>query len=154
MHLLRLRLEQLAALWVVNWTSIFIVTSNLISYICTTRLKMSIHHKDILFPSQQAPSISNLLSDLRRTTITIHNRLTSIRSDAEFVINAARLLKRPLVANERCGSWYISPDKKDGSAYFKSTDGHERAWKFSTRRLNLHIAELADKNDGYVAALL
>lgn len=112
---------------------------------------MSIHHKDILFPSQQAPSISHLLSDLRRTTITIHNRLTSIRSDAEFVVNAARSLKRPLVANERCGSWYISPDNKDGSAYFKSTDGHERAWKFSTRRLNLHIAELADKNDGYAA---
>ncbi|TQS32253.1 hypothetical protein Golomagni_07439, partial [Golovinomyces magnicellulatus] len=112
---------------------------------------MSIHHKDIIFPSEQNSSISTLLSDLRRTTLTIHNRLTSIRADAEFVAKVAYSLgNRPLVANERCGSWYIPPETKDGSAYFKSTDGHERAWKFSTRRLNLHIAELEDKHDGVV----
>lgn len=55
------------------------------------------------------------------------------------------------MANERCGSWYIPPDRKDGSAYFKSTDGHERAWKFSTRRLNLHLIDMIEENDGYVA---
>lgn len=58
--------------------------------------------------------------------------------------------QRPLIANERCGSWYVRPEDKGGSAYFKSTDGHERAWKFSTRRLNLHLIELIEKNDGLV----
>lgn len=105
--------------------------------------------------------MSALLSGLRRTTLTVHNRLTSIKADAEFVSRAAQAFgatsptksdtsanQRPLVANERCGSWYVPPEVKGGSAYFKSTDGHERAWKFSTRRLNLHIVEMAEKHDG------
>lgn len=115
--------------------------------------------------------MSELMSGLKRTTLTIHNRLRSIQSDADFVARAAsafggpRSTKsqnptkgdkrpiRPLIANERCGSWYVPPDTKGGSAYFKSTDGHERAWKFSTRRLNLHIVELAETHDGYVARI-
>lgn len=56
--------------------------------------------------------------------------------------------KRPLVANERCGSWYVPPDDKGASAYFKSTDGHDNAWKFSTRRLNLHLLEVIGRCDG------
>ncbi|KAK0759139.1 hypothetical protein N5P37_008628 [Trichoderma harzianum] len=115
------------------------------------------------------PSISSLLTQLRRSTLTPHNRLKSIHADAAFVAQVAssfpayfshsesdsasglekrKRKKRPLVANERCGSWYIPPDRKDGSAYFKSTDGHERAWKFSTRRLNLHLIDMIEKNDG------
>lgn len=130
-----------------------------------------IHHSDILFSSDQQMSMSALMSGLKRTTLTVHNRLRSIQSDAAFVARAAGALggprdataegcssaddgkapaARPLIANERCGSWYVRPEKKGGSAYFKSTDGHERAWKFSTRRLNLHIVELAEKHDGYV----
>ncbi len=106
--------------------------------------------------------MSALLSGLRRTTLTIHNRLTSVKADAEFVGRAAQAFgatsesrngteegRRPLIANERCGSWYVPPNTKGGSAYFKSTDGHERAWKFSTRRLNLHIVEAAEQHDGY-----
>lgn len=107
--------------------------------------------------------MSELMSGLKRTTLTIHNRLRSIQADAEFVARAASAFggpaedgrqesagasRRPLVANERCGSWYVPPEKKGGSAYFKSTDGHQRAWKFSTRRLNLHIVEMAEKHDG------
>lgn len=120
-----------------------------------------IHHSDILFSNDQQMSMSELLSGLKRTTLTIHNRLRSIQIDAAFVARAASAFggpseeaspadsaKRPLIANERCGSWYVPPGRKGGSAYFKSTDGHERAWKFSTRRLNLHIAELAEKHDG------
>ncbi|KAL7805583.1 tRNA A64-2'-O-ribosylphosphate transferase [Trichoderma aethiopicum] len=134
---------------------------------------------DDLFAHQ--PSISSLLTQLRRSTLTPRNRLQSIHADASFVAHVAsafptyppsstssseagaktsekdankkktRLRKnRPLVANERCGSWYIPPDKKDGSAYFKSTDGHERAWKFSTRRLNLHLIDLIEENDGII----
>ncbi|QYS94806.1 Initiator tRNA phosphoribosyl transferase [Trichoderma simmonsii] len=124
---------------------------------------------DDLFSNQ--PSISSLLTQLRRSTLTPHNRLKSIHADAAFVAQVAssfstyispsesgltfgpekrKRQKRPLVANERCGSWYIPPDRKDGSAYFKSTDGHERAWKFSTRRLNLHLIDMIEENDGII----
>ncbi|KFH46968.1 tRNA A64-2'-O-ribosylphosphate transferase-like protein [Hapsidospora chrysogenum ATCC 11550] len=108
-------------------------------------------YKDIIFPQDQNPSLSNVLTSLRRTNLTIHNRLASIRADARFVLAAAEAYGgRPLVANERCGSWYIAPADKAGSAYFKSTDGHERAWKFSTRRLNLHLVDIIEKNDGVI----
>ncbi|KND93409.1 tRNA A64-2'-O-ribosylphosphate transferase [Tolypocladium ophioglossoides CBS 100239] len=129
-------------------------------------------HTDLIFPSQ--PSLSALLATLKRSTLSIHNRLASIRADAQFVARAAAALasgaadaggssvtpqdvareaqprarRRPLVANERCGSWYVPPGDKAASAYFKSTDGHERAWKFSTRRLNLHLVDMIEKNDG------
>ncbi|KAL7955306.1 tRNA A64-2'-O-ribosylphosphate transferase [Trichoderma compactum] len=120
---------------------------------------------DDFFSNQ--PSISSLLTQLRRSTLTPHNRLKSIHADAAFVAQVAssfstyspdsasgpekrKRKKRPLVANERCGSWYIPPDRKDGSAYFKSTDGHERAWKFSTRRLNLHLVDMIEENDGII----
>lgn len=118
----------------------------------------SIHHDDVIFASQ--PSMSSLMSGLRRTTMTIHNRLKSIQADAEFVKAVADSYadagtdesgnhrKRLLVANERCGSWYINPKDKQGSAYFKSTDGHERAWKFSLRRLNMHLVDMVEDNDG------
>lgn len=127
--------------------------------------------EDDIFSNQ--PSISSLLTQLRRSTLTPHNRLKSIHADAAYVAQVASAFSsgsqqshdldsgkkrkrkgRPLVANERCGSWYIPPENKDGSAYFKSTDGHERAWKFSTRRLNLHLIDLIEENDGYVHILL
>ncbi|KAL6805522.1 tRNA A64-2'-O-ribosylphosphate transferase [Trichoderma sp. SZMC 28012] len=122
-------------------------------------------------PFSNQPSISSLLTQLRRSTLTPYNRLKSIHADAAFVAQVAssfstysshlesdstsgpekrKRKKRPLVANERCGSWYIPPDRKDGSAYFKSTDGHERAWKFSTRRLNLHLIDMIEENDGII----
>lgn len=148
---------------------------------------MAAHHTDLIFPDQ--PSISSLLSSLKRSTLSIHNRLNSILADAEFVARVSASLKqplqlprnestsnqnacldgtdrhkkrvaraqrkqRPLVANERCGSWYVPPQKKSGSAYFKSTDGHERAWKFSTRRLNLHLVDMIEENDGYAPDVL
>jgi tRNA A64-2'-O-ribosylphosphate transferase len=112
------------------------------------------HYSELIFPTSEQPSISHLLASLKRSTLSIHNRLTSIRADAEFVARVAEAFKsRPLVANERCGSWYVPPERKDGSAYFKSTDGHERAWKFSTRRLNLHLIDMVEKNDGYFISM-
>jgi tRNA A64-2'-O-ribosylphosphate transferase len=109
------------------------------------------HFSDLIFPQNEQPSMSQLMTSLKRTTLTIHNRLTSIRTDAEFVDRVSKSYSpRPVVANERCGSWYVPPERKGGSAYFKSTDGHERAWKFSTRRLNFHLVEVIEKNDGYV----
>lgn len=109
----------------------------------------------ILFPSQQSSldngnNINRLLGDLKRSNLSITNRLRSIQQDADFVETVAAALggTRPLVANERCGSWYIRLEEKGGSAYFKSTDGHTGQWKFSTRRLNLHLLEIIEKCDG------
>lgn len=131
---------------------------------------------DLVFPSASAqPNLNTLLTDLKRANLSIRNRLRSILQDAEFVRQAhaalgglsqdesadrlqkltldepgrpARAVGRPLVANERCGSWYVRPSDKGASAYFKSTDGHDNAWKFSTRRLNLHLLEVIGKHDG------
>ncbi|KZZ98339.1 Initiator tRNA phosphoribosyl transferase [Moelleriella libera RCEF 2490] len=108
----------------------------------------------ILFDEQQQPSLSRVLASLKRANLSVHNRLSSIAADARFVQAVAATVRRPVVANERCGSWYVPPARKDGSAYFKSTDGHERAWKFSTRRLNLHLVAAIEEHDGYVVVLL
>lgn len=126
---------------------------------------------DIIFPSQESSistnNINKILGDLKRSNLSITNRLRSIRKDADFVEEVAAVLagdagtsdsngneaggkkqRRPLVANERCGSWYIRPSLKGASAYFKSTDGHTGQWKFSTRRLNLHLLPIIEKCDG------
>lgn len=110
---------------------------------------------DIRFPSQESAlengnSINRILGDLKRSHLSITNRLRSIQQDAAWVeeVAAAYGGERPLIANERCGSWYIRPEKKGGSAYFKSTDGHAGQWKFSTRRLNLHLLAVIERNDG------
>jgi len=103
----------------------------------------------LLFPSAQQ-SISQTLSSLRRSALSVSNRLQSIETDADFVQEVAEHYDLPLVANERCGSWYISPDAKVGSAYFKSTDGHAGQWDFSFRRLNLQLLSLAREHGGLV----
>lgn len=105
---------------------------------------------DVIFPEQASPNLSRVLGDLKRSNLSIPNRLRSIRQDARFVELVAAALGLPLVANERCGSWYIDPARKAASAYFKSTDGHTGQWKFSTRRLNLHLLELIGRHDGSV----
>ncbi|KAF3356407.1 hypothetical protein VdG1_03687 [Verticillium dahliae VDG1] len=122
---------------------------------------------DIVFPSaSEQPNFSHLLTELKRGDLSISNRLRSIIHDADFVREVAAAfgsveegpteatgtvtLTRPLVANERCGSWYIPPSTKSASAYFKSTDGHDNAWKFSTRRLNLHLLEIIGRCDGCI----
>ncbi|KUI71587.1 tRNA A64-2'-O-ribosylphosphate transferase [Cytospora mali] len=107
---------------------------------------------DLIFPSQESnTNINKILGDLKRSNLSITNRLKSIREDADFVeeVAASSGGTRPLVANERCGSWYIRPGLKGASAYFKSTDGHTGQWKFSTRRLNLHLLPAIEKHDGW-----
>jgi len=103
---------------------------------------------DNLIFSELATNFSKTLSSLKRSTLTISNRLRSIVDDSEFVISVSEAYGLPLVANERCGSWYIPPDRKAGSAYFKSTDGHTGQWSFSSRRLNLHLLDIVASNDG------
>ncbi|KAI9898527.1 hypothetical protein N3K66_006887 [Trichothecium roseum] len=141
------------------------------------------HFEDLILPANSRPQgLGELLSSLRRDSLSARNRYRSILRDAAFVGAAGRAYARPLVANERCGSWYVVPpgvaaasataaaavEERDGedeetaalgdgrfgvgtgSAYFKSTDGHERAWKFSTRRLNLHVVRMVEENDGVI----
>ncbi|DAA77107.1 TPA_exp: Uncharacterized protein A8136_6873 [Trichophyton benhamiae CBS 112371] len=104
---------------------------------------------DIQFPAA-SQNISHLLSDLRRSALSITNRLRSMETDSIFVQEISDYYGLPLVANERCGSWYIPPDKKVGSSYFKSTDGHMGQWDFSLRRLNLQVLDILKKYGGCV----
>lgn len=105
---------------------------------------------DIVFSEQANHNFSKILGDLKKSNLSITNRLKSIQYDAAFVQEVADVLGLPLVANERCGSWYIDPALKTGLAYFKSTDGHTGQWKFSTRRLNFHLLEVIGRNDGCI----
>ncbi|KAI1466469.1 initiator tRNA phosphoribosyl transferase [Daldinia caldariorum] len=105
---------------------------------------------ELVFSPQANHNFSRILSDLKRSNLSISNRLRSIREDADFVSEVASAFTRPLIANERCGSWYIPPANKAGSAYFKSTDGHTGQWRFSTRRLNLNLLAIIGENDGCI----
>lgn len=79
-----------------------------------------------------------LKQQLRRDRIT---HLRSIHLDAGFVREAWEYLGRPpVLANLRCGVWYVPPDISSGECYFKSTDGHAGHWAFSLSRINLNIA--------------
>ena len=87
------------------------------------------------------------------------HRLRSIHRDAQTIPSVREKLittfpyidNWPIVANERCGSWYvpsapITPEPtqnnpEPSSTYFKSTDGHVGTWAFSLKRLNLHLLE-------------
>ena len=109
---------------------------------------------DLIFSEQANHNFSRILGDLKRANLSISNRLRSIRQDAIFVERVADAYGLPLVANERCGSWYIRPDLKAASAYFKSTDGHTGQWRFSTRRLNVHLLGLIGAKNGCVVYLL
>jgi tRNA A64-2'-O-ribosylphosphate transferase len=104
------------------------------------------------FPSPAHGSLSHVLSDLRRSALSVANRLRSIETDARFVQEVADRFdgQLPLVANERCGSWYIPADRKGGSVYFKSTDGHAGQWDFSLRRLNLQVLDIVGKHGGCI----
>ncbi|PYH77036.1 tRNA a64-2'-o-ribosylphosphate transferase [Aspergillus uvarum CBS 121591] len=105
---------------------------------------------DLHFPSAEQQSISQTLTALRRSALTVTNRLTSIATDAQFVAEVRDHYGLPLIANERCGSWYIAPRDKTGSVYFKSTDGHTGVWDFSSRRLNLQVLGVAGHYGGCI----
>ena len=100
--------------------------------------------------SSHNPSLYASLRLIRKSALSIHNRLNSILDDTRFAKEVSRYHGLPLVANERCGSWYIDPADKAGSAYFKSTDGHHGQWQFSPRRLNLHLLPILAAHGGAV----
>ncbi|KAF2630414.1 hypothetical protein BU25DRAFT_438211 [Macroventuria anomochaeta] len=110
-----------------------------------------LNQSDIIFPHlSNTPNFSSTLSSLKRSALSVTNRLTSITKDSEFVTNVAASYGLPLVANERCGSWYIPLDLKASSVYFKSTDGHMGEWAFSLRRLNLQLLDVVSQHGGCV----
>jgi tRNA A64-2'-O-ribosylphosphate transferase len=114
-------------------------------------MEKQLSEADIFFPHlSNNPNFSSTLTSLRRSALSIHHRLTSIISDSDFVSSVAEAYELPLVANERCGSWYIRPEKKTEGVYFKSTDGHTGEWSFSLRRLNLQLLDVVQKHEGAV----
>jgi tRNA A64-2'-O-ribosylphosphate transferase len=100
--------------------------------------------------SAVSTSLYDSIKDIRRSTLSIQNRLRSIVQDALFVQNIASNSCLPLIANERCGSWYTDPKLKVESAYFKSTDGHHGQWSYSLRRLNLQVLSVIGKHGGAI----
>jgi tRNA A64-2'-O-ribosylphosphate transferase len=106
-----------------------------------------LRESDLIFPTAST-SIKTTLLSLKRHNLSISNRLRSIATDGAFVSKVAATFQLPLVANERCGSWYIDPGVKAGSAYFKSTDGHFGEWSFSLWRFNLGVLEVVGGGGG------
>ena len=103
---------------------------------------------------QSSSSLYTTLKSIRTHTLSIHNRLRSILSDSAFTTHVSEHYNLPLIANERCGSWYIPPSLRlqgpSGSVYFKSTDGHHGQWSFSSRRLNLQLLSVLGEKGGAV----
>lgn len=90
--------------------------------------------------------------ELRLLPSCRYNRLHSIAHDAEFVDTVKLAFPSfPVVANQRCGAWYLPRQEDDIYAYFKSTDGHIGVHKFSMRRANLALLPVILANEGYVS---
>ncbi|KAF2157968.1 initiator tRNA phosphoribosyl transferase [Myriangium duriaei CBS 260.36] len=104
---------------------------------------------NILFPSASR-SISTFVRASTRSRLSIRSRLASIAADAQFATSISDITGLPLVANERCGSWYVPPPRKAGGVYFKSTDGHFGQWRFSARRLNVQLLGIVRECGGCV----
>lgn len=73
---------------------------------------------DLLFPLAST-NFNSIVRSLRKPDVPIQVRLKSIVKDSQVVRNVADRLQLPIIANERCGSWYVPPEIKAGSAYFK-----------------------------------
>lgn len=101
-----------------------------------------------LFDYNFNPSFGSLANSIRRSSRSLRNRLCSIKADSEFVEQVVKAYQLPVVTNARAGDWYVDPKRRDGGVYFKSTDGHTGQWKFSSRRLNLGLLEIAGRNHG------
>ncbi|PWN23882.1 initiator tRNA phosphoribosyl transferase, partial [Microstroma glucosiphilum] len=84
------------------------------------------------------------------------NRLRSIAEDSQWVLRVAEALPElPIIANLRCGAWYLSPELPQISrastyCYFKSTDGHAGEWSFSLKRPNLDVVRLIQQRGGVI----
>eukprot|EP00884_Botryococcus_braunii_P013654 jgi/Botrbrau1/2228/Bobra.101_2s0056.1 len=94
-------------------------------------------------------SIHKLARQIRRLDHSLYNCVLSIIDDTKFVREIAGLYPGlPVFANLRCGAWYVPHCSY--TCYFKSTDGHNGNWSFSTTRLNLHVAAAAAEHGGCI----
>ncbi|KAI5969075.1 RIT1 [Candida margitis] len=98
----------------------------------------------------QNNDINAITKELKKSSLSFTNRLQSIIHDAKFVNLVQQELQLPLIANERCGLWYIPPNERTDTCYFKSTDGHTNVWSFSLRRLNLHLLPIINDKQGII----
>ncbi len=89
--------------------------------------------------------------DERKSNLGLKNRLLSIIHDHDYLVKFKDEYfggyNIPLIPNERCGLWYMKPSEYTTTAYFKSTDGHNNEWDFSTRRLNFHLLPLLENSN-------
>eukprot|EP00126_Sphaerothecum_destruens_P007156 Sdes_comp19715_c1_seq1m11659 len=100
-------------------------------------------------PERKSNCVYSILSSLKHDSDTFYNRLMSVYDDAKFVAEISGIFPDfPLVANLRCGAWY-HPEFL-ASVYFKSTDGHNRHWDFSLKRLNLHLLNVVLQHGGCI----
>jgi tRNA A64-2'-O-ribosylphosphate transferase len=77
----------------------------------------------LIFPAASR-NIAHTLSALSTRTLSIRNRLHSIDSDAQFVQDVAVAYPECVViANERCGAWYVEAGLKG-----RSFKGLSEAW--------------------------
>eukprot|EP00659_Diplonema_papillatum_P020377 gene20377-31355_t len=94
--------------------------------------------------------------ELRRSEGDVVNRLRSIVRDAEWVEEVLSLMhnedakRYPVLANLRCGAWYLRPGLADGAVHFKSTDGHYGTWDFSLSRLNVNLLRSLEEHGAAV----
>ena len=73
------------------------------------------------------PSYAQVLRQLKRRECGMYNCINSVLADAAFVREIAALYPGfPVLANLRCGLWYVP--EPAGTCYFKSTDGHFGKW--------------------------
>ncbi|KAI3436605.1 hypothetical protein D9Q98_006022 [Chlorella vulgaris] len=103
---------------------------------------------ETLLGLNQVPTLNAVLRALKKEEASLYSCVCSIADDARFVEQVAALYPSlPLFPNLRCGVWYVRPPLGD-TCYFKSTDGHNGNWSFSTVRLNLNLAEAAAASGG------
>ena len=103
--------------------------------------------QSIVFPAVNP--VNRVLRQLQKEESSLFNCVCSVSTDAAFIDEVARLhADVPVLANLRCGLWYVRDPQT--TCYFKSTDGHNGNWSFSTTRLNIHVAEAAANHGGCV----
>ena len=106
-----------------------------------------VYEQGVTFPTFN--SVNRVLRQLKKEECSLFNCACSVSSDAVFIDEVSQLHPAlPVIANLRCGLWYTRDPQQ--TCYFKSTDGHNGNWSFSTTRLNMHVAEAAASKNGCV----
>lgn len=110
---------------------------------------MSAQYHDQSFTFPNLNSVNRVLRQLKKEESSLFNCVCSVSSDAAFIDEISRLHPGlPIAANLRCGLWHVRDPQT--TCYFKSTDGHNGNWSFSTTRLNVHLAESAANRRGCI----